>query len=962
MSGIADIARGAFAIARQELAGVFRSPVAAVFVGVFLIVVNLIFFTLSGFFARGLADVRPLFEWLPLLLLVLVSALTMKSWAEETRMGTLELLQTLPLHPASLVLGKFLSNYALVIVALVLTLPLPIMVTSLGPLDWGPVIGGYAASALIGATYVALGLLLSSTTDNQVVALLLTLVWGAFLYLLGHEAMVALVSPQTGELLRAVGTASRFESVERGVIDLRDLAYYAGIIVTLLWTNGALLALRRMDRTAAPRRALLHIAGATLVGLNALLLVGWLGAIPGLRLDLTSDGLYSISPVTRQTLADLDEPLYIDAYLSSRTHPFIAPLVPQVKDALAELEAVSGGRFTLTVRDPAEDEELASYIGETYGIESAPFGVSDRSQQSVVNAWFHILIRYGDEYRVLGLSDLIEYDADVSGADVDVRLRDLEYLLTSSIRKLSQDFQSLDNLLAALPADSKLVLYTTPDTLPGPFVDSVEHLRKLGAALADRSGGVFTFEEITPTPDQGSAIRERHGVEPLAADLFGQEVFYAHLVVQTGERVERIMPGPKASEAEVSRSLLAAVRRASPGQLKKIGLVTAATKPPPQDPRVPASAQEQPRPQDFNALTRALQRPFDIKTLDLSDGDVPDELDALILAKTAELDPESQWAVDQFLMRGGAVIALAGGSRIEARQGQLQAQPTDPRLLELISAWGVDIGSAFVLDPSSAPFPMPVREKRGEYVLERIELRTYPLFPDIRGGGLSEGHASLAGLTSLTTPWASPLSLREGLPADVKAEVVLRTSDQSWAQADLDIQPSAGGFAPPTDAPRSRQTVAITLSGPMTSFFADKASPVYGAPETLPDGADPTGRTLRTASSGARLAVVGSSELASDLLVQLASGPTGERHRNNLQLVQNLIDWSLEDTDLLSIRSASAFARTLPILEPSTQQTCEIAAYAGGLLPLGFIALIPMFWRRRLPGRLADLDRVEDTP
>ncbi len=136
-------------ITRKELNAYFGSPMALIFLGAFLAVTLFTFFWVETFFARGIADVRPLFQWMPLLLIFLVAALTMRQWSEEQRSGTLEMLLTLPVRPAQLVIGKFLAVMAMVGVALALTLPLPLTVSNVGNLDWGPVIGGYLAALLL---------------------------------------------------------------------------------------------------------------------------------------------------------------------------------------------------------------------------------------------------------------------------------------------------------------------------------------------------------------------------------------------------------------------------------------------------------------------------------------------------------------------------------------------------------------------------------------------------------------------------------------------------------------------------------------------------------------------------------------------------------------------------------------------------------------------------------------------
>ena len=173
--------RSVYRIARKELAAYFSSPAAFIFIGVFLAALLFIFFWIDRFFARNIADVRPLFEWMPVLLIFLVSAMTMRMWSEERRAGTLEFLLTAPVRPARprhrQVPGlpwagrdharadPSLDDYG----------------RDLGPLDWGPVVGGYMATLALASAYISIGLFVSSRTDNQIVSLIVTsLICGAF--------------------------------------------------------------------------------------------------------------------------------------------------------------------------------------------------------------------------------------------------------------------------------------------------------------------------------------------------------------------------------------------------------------------------------------------------------------------------------------------------------------------------------------------------------------------------------------------------------------------------------------------------------------------------------------------------------------------------------------------------------------------------------------------------------------
>ncbi|HEY0194045.1 MAG TPA: ABC transporter permease, partial [Kofleriaceae bacterium] len=157
-------------VIKKELRGYFNSAIAVIFLAVFLAVAVSTFFGWEKFFARGIADLRPLFEWMPRMLIILVSALAMRLWAEERRAGTLEVLLTLPVPRWQLVVGKFLAGMVLIAVALALTFGLPITVSLMGKLDWGPVFGGYLAALLLSAAYLAIGMCVSAATDNQIVA------------------------------------------------------------------------------------------------------------------------------------------------------------------------------------------------------------------------------------------------------------------------------------------------------------------------------------------------------------------------------------------------------------------------------------------------------------------------------------------------------------------------------------------------------------------------------------------------------------------------------------------------------------------------------------------------------------------------------------------------------------------------------------------------------------------------
>lgn len=934
---------------RKELRSYFLSPVALIFLGVFLVATLFIFFTYSKFFVRNLADVRPLFSWLPILLIFLVSALTMRQWSEEQKMGTLEILLTLPLKTRDLVLGKFFAGLALVAIALALTLPLPITVSMLGELDWGPVIGGYLAALLLASTYLAIGLCVSARTDNQIVALLVTALIGSALYLIGSPSIAGVLGYDAAELLRLLGSGSRFESIERGVLDVRDLFYYASLTTFFLLLNVHFLELKRLEGQPAEGRGKLRQLRliVLLAGLNVVAGNLWLAPVHAVRADLTADGEYSISAVTEEILRDLDEPLTLTGYFSQKTHPLLAPLIPRLRDFMQEYEIRGAGNVRLSFVDPSTDPEVEEEISDQYNIRSVPFRVSDRHEESVVNSYFHILVRYGDAYEVLSFNDLIELHADDN--EVHVKLRNPEYDLTRAIKKATQGFQSLDAVLAR-GEPAKVIAYLS-EGLPQEFAEVPARVERAVEALAQRTGGRVVLEKHDPSQDLALAQRlmREEGIQPLAADLFGERTFYMHFVIQVGDKKEVVFPQGQLEEAELRVAFEASLKRLSPGFLKKIGLLTAEKSAPQANPFQPAP----PAQADYRALEQAFSQDYQVERVQLDDGTVRGDIDVLLVAKPGDLNEKQRFAIDQYLMRGGSVIVLAGAYQVEPGQFGVSATATDATWLAQLESYGVRIESAFVMDRKNTAFPFPVREQRGAFAFERIELKPYPFFIDVRPEGFQQGHVALAGLPSLALTWASPLTLKA--PEGVVAEALVHSSEQSWLQKSTNLQPDyqahpETGFGREEGAGMAPQVLGATLTGRFKSFFADKPSPLFGSevkPEaSLEERIDRTGRTLKQASADARLVVIGSSEFVSDLITQLAQQLGGGPYRANPLLVHNLIDWALEDTDLLQIRSAGAFARTLRSLESHERSRYELMNYVIVLLALLAVLGIALTRRR----------------
>ena len=236
-------------IAKRELSGYFASPVAFVFIVIFLLLAGFFTFMVAGFFERGEANLSAFFAWHPWLYLFLVPAVGMRMWSEERRLGTIELLLTMPVTTWQAILGKFLASWAIVALALALTIPVVITVNYLGNPDNGVIFAGYIGSLLMAGAYLAISAMTSAMTRNQVVSFILAVVISLFLILAGYPPVTNLLvqwaSPWFVEGIAAFSVMTHFESIQKGVIDTRDVLYFLSVIVFCLFTTGVIIRAHR---------------------------------------------------------------------------------------------------------------------------------------------------------------------------------------------------------------------------------------------------------------------------------------------------------------------------------------------------------------------------------------------------------------------------------------------------------------------------------------------------------------------------------------------------------------------------------------------------------------------------------------------------------------------------------------------------------------------------------------------
>lgn len=220
----------------------FNSPIAYIFIGVFLVVGNWLFF--NSFFIISQASMRGYFDILPWIFLFLSPAVTMRLWSEEKKSGTIEFLLTLPITDWQAVLAKFFSSLAFLFLTLLLSLSLPITIAYLGNIDAGPIIGGYLGALFLGGAYLALGLFISGLTKNQIIAFVLALMACFAMFIVGADFVLAGAPAFAVPTMKFLGLGSHFYNIGKGVIDTKDIIYYVSFIFLFLWLNAQMIRKR----------------------------------------------------------------------------------------------------------------------------------------------------------------------------------------------------------------------------------------------------------------------------------------------------------------------------------------------------------------------------------------------------------------------------------------------------------------------------------------------------------------------------------------------------------------------------------------------------------------------------------------------------------------------------------------------------------------------------------------------
>ncbi|MDH3207530.1 MAG: Gldg family protein [Gemmatimonadota bacterium] len=404
--------RGAWTVARREVRGYFDQSTAYVLIVAFLGLT--LFLAFRTMYAMGVASLRPIFDLLPILFAIFVPAVTMRTLAEERRSKTLEWLLAQPLTESEVVVGKFLGDWLFVMLALAGTLPTAIGVLLVSEADAGVILAQYIGAGLLAAQFVALGLWASSFTRNQITAFIVAAAVAFALFLIGLPIVQIGVPPAVAGALARLSVLSHFENVARGVVDLRDVLYFAS--TTALFLMLALFSIQR-DRLSHGRPEWTRMRVGTAVVTLLVLMTNLLGSYVRGRIDLTSGNLYTLEQGTRDLLGDLDDLVQVKLFASSELPPELQLQLRDVRDLLADMRRASNGNLVVTDVDPDESEEAEEEASQL-GIYPVEFNVLRDDQFEVRRGYYGLAVVYADASDV---TPVIE------------RTDDLEFRLASAI-------------------------------------------------------------------------------------------------------------------------------------------------------------------------------------------------------------------------------------------------------------------------------------------------------------------------------------------------------------------------------------------------------------------------------------------------------------------------------------------------------------------------------------------------
>ena len=430
-------------ILRRDMGAYFTSPIGYIFMIVYVLISVGLYIT--SFFTFPMADMRPYFTNLPILLCVFIPAVTMRIWAEERKENTWEMLLTFPMRSRELVLGKFLAGLIFFAVTVAATFTVPLMLKVLGNPDLGAMAGGYFGTVLLGAFFLAIGIFFSGFFKDQIVAFVVTLLACFSIFLVGTDFISAYIDgmmPGLGSLLsQLVGVAGHYNAFARGVVELADLLYFVGWTALFLVLN-----VLYIEGRSRPKAKLTFAVAVTICAAIGLLFNWLLTGTTLARWDMTQDKIYTVSEASRRILTSLPSPAQVKVYITPRDKmpTGLTQLEQNITDKLEELRLASDGKLQFSTvhfevanvladekKDEKEDETDEGKAIEKRMLDKGvePFSVRAMSEDEVTNKLIYSSIG-------VGYKDKKE---EIIPRIMPQSIDELEYRIVSTVYKLTRE-------------------------------------------------------------------------------------------------------------------------------------------------------------------------------------------------------------------------------------------------------------------------------------------------------------------------------------------------------------------------------------------------------------------------------------------------------------------------------------------------------------------------------------------
>lgn len=683
-----------------------------------------------------------------------------------------------------------------------------------------------------------------------------------------------------------------------------------------------------------------------------------------LRVDMTEGDIYSLSPVTERYIANLDEEVRIKAYFSrpENVEERIRPFIPEIRDLLNEYAARSNGKIRLEWIVPEEASAEEEEAQAEYGVEPNAYAYSDQRQQGVRSFYFAIVVEYASAQAVkIGFRDMVKDSTSMYDKEQRIEMKNVEFAITRAIKKSQFGFEGQKDIFAKFDHKAALTTFLSPaDELPETFKKVPEHAQKVFSEMAKNSLGKVEYRAVEPpkTEAEQRDFADRLGIVPISLPM-QEKAFYLWATLEIDGKLMQPIPllaqEGSLGEHELRSAFEGIFKRQSKGYLRTVGIVQAT----PDFNPMAMQMGRPPEPAPFDGMREYLAEEFEVRSLDSKSlTDVPNEVDVLMVMGPRDLSEKAQYAIDQYIMRGGKVILCADRTDVPTLTpefGLLNAESKKTGLEDMLASWGVTIEDSVVMDKTCGQFFWAARKAGRAGRQPPLHDFAWPALPMIEPTGETVNGTEapfLEGLSPARFWFASPISLRKEPVEGLKSTWLLRSTKESWLKPagpvspDITAFPKFGYPEPGADEKKPGVNLAVLVQGTFKSAFADKAIPATNAAGDEPATAEsqPTSQPARKAtatlkkSPPTRVVVFGNSDWVDYVQYGWWQGGLPRPYGwfgPNAEVLKSTITWLLEDEDLISIRGRGRSFRPIQRLEPSTVSRIQWANFALPLLLVG---------------------------